>query len=47
MSPTAHIARDMAAAEILRKFQADSYQKYHKNVADARERAAKYREQKR
>ena len=47
MSPTAHIYRDMAAAEMLRKFTPDSYQKYHRNVADARKRAEKYKEQKR
>lgn len=47
MSPTATIARDLAADAILRKFQRDSYQKYHRNVEEARKRAAKYREQKR
>lgn len=47
MSPTATIARDLREAEMLRRFTPDSYQKYRRNVAEARERAAKYREQKR
>ena len=44
MSPTSHIARDMAAAEILRKFTPHSYRKWKQNVEAARERARKYKE---
>lgn len=47
MSPTAEIARDLREAETMRKFKRDTYEKYHRNVAAARERAAKYRESKR
>lgn len=47
MSPTATIARDLREAEMMRRCTPDSYQKYHQNLAAARERAAKYREQKR
>ena len=47
MSPTAVIAKDLNDAEILRRMQRDTYQKYHRNVAAAKERAAKFKEQKR
>lgn len=47
MSPTAEIARDLREAEMMRRFTPDSYQKYHRNVAEARRRAAKYKEQRR
>lgn len=47
MSPTAIIARDLREAETMRRFTPDSYVKYHRNVAEARKRAAKFREQKR
>lgn len=47
MSPTAEIARDLREADIIKRMGRDSYQKYHRNVAAARERAAKYRESKR
>jgi F0F1-type ATP synthase membrane subunit b/b' len=47
MSPPAEIARDLREAEMMRKFTPDSYVKYHRNLAEARRRAAKYREQKR
>ena len=47
MSPTAIIARDMNDAEILRRMGRDTYQKYHRNVAAAKERAARLKEQKR
>lgn len=45
MSPTSEIARDLNDAEILRRMQRDTYQKYHRNVAEARKRAEKYKEQ--
>ena len=45
MSPTATIARDMSAESILRRMQRDTYRQYHKNVEEARKRAAQYKEQ--
>jgi F0F1-type ATP synthase membrane subunit b/b' len=45
MSPTAEIARDLREAATMRLMHRDSYQKYHRNVAEARRRAAKYKEQ--
>ena len=45
MSPTAEIARDLREAEIMRRMQRDTYQKYHRNVEEARRRAAQFKEQ--
>lgn len=47
MSPTATIARDLREAEMMRRMQRDTYAKYHRNLAEARRRAAQYKEQKR
>jgi len=47
MSPTAEIARDLRDAETMRRMQRDTYQKYHASEAEARRRAAQYKEQKR
>lgn len=47
MSPTAIIARDLRDAETMRLMHRDGYAKYHRNVAEARKRAEKYRESKR
>jgi len=47
MSPTAEIARDLREAETMRRMQRDTYAKYHRNLAEARKRAAQFREQKR
>ena len=47
MSPTALIARDLRDAETMRLMHRDGYAKYHRNVEEARKRAAKYKEQKR
>ena len=45
MSPTALIARDLRDAETMRLMPRDGYAKYHRNVEEARKRAAKYKEQ--
>lgn len=45
MSPTAEIARDLREAEMMRLMHRDGYEKYHRNVEEARKRAAKYKEQ--
>ena len=45
MSPTAEIARDLREAEMMRRMQRDGYQKYHRNEAEARRRALKFKEQ--
>lgn len=45
MSPPATIARDLRDAETMRLMHRDGYAKYHKNVEEARKRAAKYKEQ--
>jgi len=45
MSPTSEIARDLRDAETIRRMQRDTYQKYHHNLAEARKRAAQYKEQ--
>lgn len=47
MSPTAEIARDLREADIIKRMGRDNYQKYHKNVAEARRRAEQYKEQRR
>jgi F0F1-type ATP synthase membrane subunit b/b' len=47
MSPTSEIARDLREAETMRRMQRDTYAKYRQNEAEARKRAAQYREQKR
>jgi hypothetical protein len=45
MSPTATIARDLRESETMRRMQRDTCQKYHQHEAEARRRAAKYKEQ--
>lgn len=47
MTPIHYIARDLSRANTIRKMNRDGYAKYHRNVEDARKRAAKYKEQKR
>lgn len=47
MTPIHYIARDLSRAEYIKKLSRDGYAKYHRNVEEARKRAAKYKEQKR
>jgi F0F1-type ATP synthase membrane subunit b/b' len=43
MSNTATIARDLREAEMMRRMQRDTYQKYHRNLAEARKRAEEFK----